>query len=87
MKQKPKPQRPRRRLATLLIALLLLGSVTAVVVVQYSRNPADSRADGRVPSEYQEKKRIDTSGFTAVLPYLDPWPPTASLEESTRRSR
>ena len=81
MKQKTTPRRPTRGLARSVIAILLLGSVAAEVVMRYSRSSAGSRAANRHSVHFQEKKRIDTGGFTAVLPYLDPWPPTASLEE------
>jgi hypothetical protein len=81
MKQKSRSSRTRRRVARSLIALLLLASLGALVVVGYSRNFAGTRANDRPPIPFQEKKRLDTSGFAAVLPYLDPWPPTASLED------
>jgi len=62
-------------------ALLVLLAVAAVVVIRYSRgSPGRPTADHR-PRKYQEKKPIDTSGFMAVLPSLEPWLPTASLKE------
>ena len=33
---------------------------------------------------YSERKAIDTSGFTAVLPAMEPWPPSASLGRDSR---
>ncbi len=75
---------PRRLRFKLLGASLGLVAVIAAVVIRYSRGSVSHAAGNHPPRKYQEKKPIDTSGFTAVLPTLESWPPTASLEEIAR---
>lgn len=75
---------PRRLRFKLLGTSLGLVAVIAAVVIRYSRGSVSHAAGNHPPRKYQEKKPIDTSGFTAVLPTLESWPPTASLEEIAR---
>jgi len=77
----PKPRRAKGSLAWALIALVLLLSVAAMFVMKYPRGSAASRAGDRPRLAYQERRPIDTGGFMAVLGKLDPWPPSASLEQ------
>jgi hypothetical protein len=69
------------RIVKVLIGLILLGLVLAGMRLRSSREAAASRAARRSRRAYQERKVIDTSGFGAVLPMLQPWPETATLEE------
>src|SRR5947208_15477514 len=73
----------RRRFGDLrlLIGLLLLGAVVTAAVMRYSRGSAAPRPAKGVRLAYREKIPLDAGGFTAVLPALKPWPPSASLEE------
>ena len=64
-----------------LISLVLLGVVVAAAVVANSRGPDVPRRDHRPRVAYQKKLPLDAGGFTAVLPMLETWPPSASLEE------
>jgi hypothetical protein len=50
----------------------------------YLRKPPTRPVRDRPALTFQEKKPIDTGGFTAVLPMLEPWPPSSSLEEVSR---
>ena len=63
------------------VVCLVVMAALAALWFAYPRKPPEQTA--RVPKElsYQEKKPVDTGGFTAVLPTLDRWPPSASLEE------
>ncbi len=65
----------------LVIACLALGGVLWAVAIGYPRGPADQSAGPPKRLSYQEKKPVDTGGFTAVLPTLERWKPYASLEE------
>jgi hypothetical protein len=70
------------------LSLLLLGIAVALAVVCYYRGSASARLAGGDRVAYLMKEPLDAGGFTAVLPTLKPWPPTASLEtiaESFRR--
>src|SRR6516165_12114472 len=73
----------RRRVGgvAVLIGLLLLGAMAAAVVIRASRGSAATRPAGRGRLAFREKLPLDAGGFTAVLPTLRPWPPSASLEE------
>ncbi len=62
-------------------ALGMLGAVAASFAVKSARRAAPPVAALPPPSSYQEKKPIDTGGFTAVLPGLERWKDNASLEE------
>ena len=64
--------------ATLVLAA---AAVSGASVIRYSRGSVGAPKTERPPRKYQAKKPIDTSGFTAVLPILEPWPPMASLKE------
>jgi hypothetical protein len=64
-----------------LLAASLVVAVAAAVVIRYSGGSVSRPAAERPSRKYQVKKPIDTSGFTAVLPTLEPWPTTASLKE------
>jgi hypothetical protein len=78
--------RSGRRLGNIqfLLGLLLFGLVAAAVMT-YSRGSVAARRDRRPRSViYQPKIPLDAGGFTAVLPVLDPWPPTATLQEIGR---
>ena len=48
--------------------------------MRYTRGAATPRPAGRARLAYQEKKPLDAGGFSAVLPTLRPWPPSASLD-------
>jgi hypothetical protein len=52
-----------------------------VAGIRYWRSEPDRSVAKHEGVYYQEKKPMDTGGFMSVLPMLDPWPPTASLEE------
>ncbi len=81
------PEVPSRRRfvgVRLLVGLLLIGVVIAPIVIRYSRGSDAPRPDKRARLAYREKAPLDAGGFTAVLPTLKPWPPSASLEEIAR---
>ena len=63
---------------------LVLAAVSCAVAIAYHSKPAERLIAAPKPLVYQEKKPVDTGGFTAVLPTLDRWPPTASFEEIGR---
>ena len=73
----------RRRVSvtTLLIGLLVIGVLVSAAFMRYSRGSASPRSTSRKRLVYMEKKPLDAGGFSAVLPTLRPWPPSASLEE------
>jgi hypothetical protein len=74
-----------RHLNRWLILVCLVGSGAAsAVVIGYPKKPALRPSAITKALSYQEKKPVDTGGFTAVLPSLDRWPPTASFEEIAR---
>ena len=81
MSKTREPKLLKRALTRIVIALLLLGGVAAGVAMKYPRESIDSRPVNHPPLRYREKKAIDTSGFTAVLPILERWPATASLAD------
>jgi hypothetical protein len=60
-----------------LIAALLI----AAVVIGYPRKPVARSTTTPKALSYHEKRPVDTGGFSAVLPSLDRWPPSATLEE------
>src|SRR3954447_16300442 len=64
-----------------LIGLLLLGTMVTGAVIRYSRGSANPRHAARPRLAYREKVPLDAGGFSAVLPTLRPWQPSASLEE------
>ncbi len=74
---------PRLRFgdARFLLGLLMFGGAVAAAVITYSRGSDAPRRDKRIPLVYREKAPLDAGGFTAVVPALEPWPPSASLEE------
>src|ERR1017187_7254479 len=66
---------------TVVLCCLGLLAVISALVIGYSRRPTARRGLDRGAISYQEKKPVDPGGFPAVLPTLDRWPPSASLEE------
>ncbi len=72
----------RRRLATKVVATLsLISLVAASFAFVYARRTNAPVVNSQPPRSYQEKKPIDTGGFTAVLPSLERWNDNASLDE------
>jgi hypothetical protein len=71
----------RVAIATLFVVGVLLAGVAAAVVFGYSRGSTSRPTFERRPRKYQEKKPLDTSGFTAVLPTLERWSPSSTLKE------
>ena len=76
-------RKSRSSALTAILYLCILAAILSGVAVgiAYLRRPPERPVVNREAISYQEKKPIDTGGFTAVLPTLDRWPPTASLEE------
>src|SRR5271166_4268307 len=70
-----------------LIGLLLLGVMVTAAVMRYSRGSAAPRSPNRARLVYRKKEPLDAGGFSAVLPTLCPWPPSASLEEISHSFR
>jgi hypothetical protein len=69
----------------LAMAVLLVGAAGAsVAVIHARRTGAPPAVPSQPPRSYQEKKPIDTGGFTAVLPSLERWKQDASLQEISR---
>jgi hypothetical protein len=68
---------------TAVLFCLVLGALVSGlgVAIGYVKRPPARPVVNREAISFLEKKPIDTGGFTAVLPTLDRWPPTASLEE------
>ena len=58
----------------LMLVCLVLSGVVSSVVIGYPKKPASGRPSITKTLSYQEKKPVDTGGFTAVLPTLDRWP-------------
>jgi hypothetical protein len=62
------------------------GAIWAVVIgypavkTGHPRKAAGQSTAPREALSYKEKRPVDTAGFTAVLPLLERWPPTASIE-------
>jgi ASPIC and UnbV/FG-GAP-like repeat len=71
-------------LARIAIALVLVGGVAAAVAFKYPRDSVSTHRVNRPTLTYRPKKPVDTAGFSAVLPILEPWPTTASLTEVSR---
>ncbi len=63
-----------------LACVAAVGLISAVLIA-YPRKKADQSTSPPKVLSYQEKRPVDTGGFTAVLPALDRWPPEATLEE------
>ena len=76
---------PQRRrvggIAKLLLGLLLLAATIAGAVMKYWRGLATHRAGVSAQLAYRERASLDTGGFMAILPMLERWPSTASLEQ------
>jgi ASPIC and UnbV/FG-GAP-like repeat len=70
-----------------LIGLLLLGIMATAAVMKYSRGSATPRSSNRARLAYRQKAPLDAGGFSAVLPTLRPWPPSASLDEISNSFR
>jgi hypothetical protein len=85
MKNTLEHKKKTRNLNRWLVLVCLVGSGAAsAVVIGYPKKPSVRPAAIPKALSYQEKKPVDTGGFTAVLPSLDRWPPTASFEEIAR---
>ncbi|MGO9924297.1 MAG: CRTAC1 family protein [Isosphaeraceae bacterium] len=80
------PRRPVSSAVKLLLGLLLATSAI-VAALTYSRGSAALRRARKAKIAYQPRKAMDTGGFTALLPRLAPWPPTASLLEVSNSFR
>ena len=76
-------RKSRSATRTVVLFCLVLGALVSGlgVAIGYWKRPPQRPVVNREAISFQEKKPIDTGGFTAVLPTLDRWPPTASLEE------
>ncbi len=64
-----------------MLGLLLAAIILSVVALRYSAAFVTPRAERRPHLLYAERKAIDTSGFSAILPGIKAWPRSASLEE------
>src|SRR5262249_4005641 len=73
--------------ARFLIGLFLIGAIVTAAVMSYSRGSAAPRPGKPARLAFRAKEPLDAGGFTAVLPTLIPWAPSASLEEIGRSFR
>ena len=75
-------RKSRSSALTAILYLCVLAAILSGVAlgIAYLRRPPELPIVNREAISYQEKKPVDTGGFTAVLPTLDRWPPNASLE-------
>ncbi len=68
-------------IAKVLAGLLILTSLGCAAWLQYGRALTTKPAIGGPPLQYAERKAIDTSGFTAILPAMEPWPRSSTLAQ------
>jgi hypothetical protein len=66
---------------SVVVALGLIAAVAGSLTVFGGHRSAPRPPISQPPASYQEKKPIDTGGFTAVLPSLEKWSQNASLDE------
>ncbi len=72
--------RKGRSVAVVLVLLLALAG-GAFGWLRYRPGTAKTAATRRPNLVYSERKAIDTSGFTAILPSMEAWPKSASLAQ------
>jgi ASPIC and UnbV/FG-GAP-like repeat len=69
------------RLVRPIAVMLVIGTAIAGGVFAYSRSHGQRRQRQGPPLDYRARKPFDTGGFLALLPMLDAWPPSATLEQ------
>jgi hypothetical protein len=63
---------------------LVVATATAVTIWIAPTHSVDTPAEQQPQREYMPRMQLDTSGFYAILPYIDSWDADASLEEISK---